>query len=1029
VSPAAFFCGTCGASLGQAHEPGDGRLARAFGAWGELKYATVLFADIVSSTELVSALEPEEAMERLQPALLAMCDAVERFDGTIVRTMGDGILALFGAPHAHEGHALLACEAALAIRDAFPAAGGTMTVRIGLHSGDVVSDPPAADFTRERGAHGLTIHLASRVPLIAEPGTICITEDCYRLVRTHCEVQPLGQHRLKGIADPVEVYRLTGLNPAVASEPFRGKHLTTLLGRDHEIAMLQRTLRRIDEGENRVTGIVGLPGAGKSRLCYEFARWCRGRLIPVFEARAQLYGHATPLLPVLEFLRALFFRISATDEPALARQRIAERMAEIGPTFQADIPLLYEFLGVPQGEGPPSTLTPKARRARLLDIIRHMVRHGGATTSVIIVEDLHWLDEASEEFIATLVDAVAGTRTMLVVNYRPSYVAPWMKLPDFRQIMLTELGTAETEALVKQLIGTNPELDEISGRVARRCSGNPFFAEELVRSLAENGALVGEVGNYSRGPNAAEGVLPATVQAVIGARIDRLGESEKKILQICAVVGKEIPLPVLERVADAPLREIEAALGRLAHAELLQPQSSRDGREYAFRHPLIQEVAYASQLKSRRGPLHASVAAAMENCYGDRPGEFAGLIAYHYEAAGDVLNAAQHSARAAAWVGSTSSAQAIKHWEKVRALLRDQPRSGEIDKLRIMASAQISWLGWREGLTAEEAKPFIEESLRWAREIDDTMIPLLLIVDGRITVASGGPADAYVDRVNEALSLLDRSRSPGRYYTLKASLCHAYGWAGLLNEALDANDEALKGLSSIEKFDDQFLGYSVEHWTMSLRGRLLARLNRLVEAGRCFETMLALDQALVDPTVQFIAHLGYIDIAWCRDDAPLAREHASRVAEIAERHGSPYLQVFAFACSGVARRIARDFDGAIRDFGAGLDFLRQTKAAMENETEIMASLADCFHASGEHGRAIAMARETISVARQRGARLPECRASITCAAALAAGDLAAGGREAEVLFARAEDLIRVTGAKIYEPLLLQERTRFAVRAG
>jgi adenylate cyclase len=419
------------------------------------------------------------------------------------------------------------------------------------------------------------------------------------------------------------------------------------------------------------------------------------------------------------------------------------------------------------------------------------------------------------------------------------------------------------------------------------------------------------------------------------------------------------------------------------------------------------------------------VAEAMESYYTDRLNEIAGLLAYHFEAAGQSLSAAKYAARAAVWVGSTSSEQAIKHWQKVRQLLRDQARSQEIDTLRIMASGQISWLGWREGLTAERVRPYIEEALCWAREIDDTMIPLLLFVEGRIAVASGGPADTYVERVKEALSLLNPGKDVGRAATLYAALSQAYGWAGLLEEALAANDAALEGVSSIEKFDHQFLGYSVEHWATSLRGRILARLGQFEEAQRCFEVMLSIDKPVADPTVQFIAHLGYIDIAWCRDDAPSAELHASRVAEIAQKHGSPYLRVFAFACGGTAKSIAKDFAGAVREFTDGLTFVRKTKAAMEYEAEILASLCDCHYRAGEFELAEISAKEAIDIARQRSSRLPECRASITYGATLVARHGSARYDHAEALFLRAEELIRLSGARIYDAHLALERARLS----
>ncbi|MCK1379490.1 adenylate/guanylate cyclase domain-containing protein, partial [Bradyrhizobium sp. 24] len=273
---------------------------------------------------------------------------------------------------------------------------------------------------------------------------------------------------------------------------------------------------------------------------------------------------------------------------------------------------------------------------------------------------------------------------------------------------------------------------------------------------------------------------------------------------------------------------------------------------------------------------HARVARAIEQFYPERLEEFSALLSHHFEQAGEIDAAAEYAARAARWIGSTSPAEAIRHWHKVRALKGGQKRSLAGDVLRIAASSQIAWLGWREGMTSEDAKPFIQEALEWAQEIDDSMIPLLLFVEGRIAGASGGQADAYVNTVREALALTESRQLTSRAATLNASLSQAYGWAGLLREALAASDAALAGVPGITDFEHQFLGYNVEHWIFGLRGRILVRLARFDEAQRCFDRILAIDPTLIDPTVQFIAHLGYVDLAWCLEDSAMASTHAWR---------------------------------------------------------------------------------------------------------------------------------------------------------
>jgi class 3 adenylate cyclase/tetratricopeptide (TPR) repeat protein len=976
-----------------------------------------MFADLVGSTQLIDGLDPEVALERLWPSVEAMCETVTAFEGTVVRTLGDGLMALFGAPRAQEGHALLACQAALAILARFPAGKETPSVRIGLHSGGVVSGVIATDPTKERGAHGVAVHLASRLQTFADPGSICLTEDCHQLVHPHGEFRYLGRHAMKGFTDQVSIYQLLGLKPAVASQQFRGTNLSKLRGRSSELRILQSAL----SAGGRILGLSGGPGTGKSRLCFEFAESCRGRQIPVLEARAQIYGHATPLQLELDFLR-LLFEISPTDDPGSAKERIRERAVALSPTFEADVPIICEFLAVPCDESIPP-FHPKARQARLLDIVRHMVRQFGSQQAVIIVEDLHWLDEASADLILTLVDAIAGSHALLILNYRPTYALPWAASSFFQELPLAELNTSDTESLVEELIGEGPLFSDIRRRVAARSGGNPFFAEELVRSLAIERQ---DSGNQPFRRASDANYLPPTVEAVIAARIDRLGDREKATLQVAATIGEDVPVGVLTQVVDLSTRDLDNILRRLCEVEMLQKQSIGDSWQFTFRHPLIREVAYATQLRNRREALHAAVARAMTRYYDERLDELAGLISYHFEAANLLSDAAEFSCRAARWIGTTAPKEAIKHWERVRRLLQNQPRSKTSDATRIIANAQITWLGWREAMTADKTAPLIEEALAWARETDDTMVPMLLFVEGRIALASGGSADHYVEQVREGLSLLAKDGSQlGRAATLYCALSQAYGWAGLLREALSANDLALAGARHVDKFDRQFLGLNVEHWAVSLRGRLLVRLGRFSEGEACLKEMIEIQDQLLDPTLRFVPHLGYVDLAWCRGDIDLAKYHARRVKEIADLSGSAYLRVYTFACSGTAKSMAGDFRGAINDFGEGHKFLATAKASLGYEAEILSSLAECYCQLGEVNNAIQTARSAIEVSSSRKTRLGECRGCIALAMALNQHPKTDVSQVAELL-AHASSLIEITGARIYARSLAREEARLHV---
>ncbi len=1025
LSPNARFCGNCGHAAATTATS----IAETAPKWGELKQATVLFADIVGSTELISQLDPEEAMALLRPAVLRMRHSVERFGGTVVRTLGDGVMALFGVPRALEGHALLACRAALHMQQTFEAHGDALTMRIGLHSGQVASDPSDAEDGRGGGAHGLTIHIASRVIGIAQPGGICLTEACRVAAGATCETIPLGPHNLKGIMGAMALHQLTGVRlPAGARTDTQAGHSSTFRGREREFALLEQALAAIRQGGSLVVGIAGEPGAGKSRLCQEFAIACRSGGIPVHEVRAQLYGHALPMQPILELFRTHFFGLAPHDEPAVARERIASRFASIGPA-EADLAILNEFFGVGTAHT-VHTLGPRARQARLVTMLKELLRAEAAIERVILIEDLHWLDEASEEFVSVLVEAVAGTRTLLVLNYRPTYRAPWSALAHFEQIELAELAESDMDALVAEALASATPSAEVRRLVRERAAGNPFFAEELARSLIESRMLLPDTGLPAAGLEAVALALPATVEAVIGARLDRIGEPEKTLLQMCAIIGKDIPLAVLERVASPLADQIQAGLDGLSRAGLILPQAAGGEKRFTFRHPLIQEVAYGMQFRVRRGQVHADVAVAMELYYADWLDEYAGLIGYHYEHAGEFLQAARYNARAAGWVGNTNPGIAIRHWRKVRELLAHVPRSDEADRLRVTAGGKVALLGWREGMTFDEVKPLIDDALAVANEGDDRLVPWLLTIEGRMLVASGGPADGYVDLVRKALLYIDVERDRGRFAMAHAFLSQAYAWAGLLREALAANDIALAGERHVEAYDREFIGFSIEQWVLGVRIRLLVRMGRFEEAEDCLERMLDLETVSTEPPVPGMARFGFIELARVRGDAALAERHAEDLGRVLDKYAAtPYVQVFFHGYRALAAMVAGKPAEAAAFYRDALALMMERGAAREYESELLAGLAEARLQAGDARQAREHASLAIELALARRTRLAQCRARIVRSLA----SIALGGRacleDAQADLAAAQALVEETGASAWAANVAAARERLnAVQA-
>jgi tetratricopeptide (TPR) repeat protein len=775
--------------------------------------------------------------------------------------------------------------------------------------------------------------------------------------------------------------------------------------------------------EARVVGVVGDAGLGKSRLCFEFAEVCRRRGIRVLESRIFAHGRATPLQPILELFRdALGVR---PNEPAdVSRHRIREALLARGD-FSEMVPLLQDFMGVADATN-PVTKDPTARKLKLLSFIRQYI-HGRPhnEVAVLIIDDLHWIDPASEEFVESIVDAIVGTKTLLVLNFRPGFSALWMQRSYYRQIGLAPLESGKAVELLHNLLGNDPSLALLSRNIAERARGNPFFIEELVGSLVERGDFNGDRGAYRLKGGIESIPLPVTVQAVLSARIDQLPEPARQILQTSAVIGREVPVAILEQVTGLPTNDLTEGLRHLRSTELLYELPPAEQGLHAFRHPLIQEVAYDSLLHQRRRELHAAVARAIEVYYKKRLDEFAGLLAYHLEQSGQAFQAAQANVRAAIWVGANDPSQALKTWRKVRQLLLPLPSERTVDYLRMMACGQIMNFGWREGLSPEEAKSLFEEAKKLAVASGDLRANALIHAGyGRILGATGS-ADEYVNTIREAGSLIGESMDASLRVTLRAVLCHALRLSGRMNDALAVNTEALDHVGEVTKFDRQMLGFDIEPWLLAMRGQTLVMLGRGDEARFYLDRVIEMDTSRVDVTHHVIPSLAYVDWAWATGDVKLAAQHADRAFSMAVKNGTPYLRVYAQACRGLSHIVAGELDYAIKDLVDALGFARRQRAGLESEARILADLANAYRLKGDFASALSCAAEAINIATLRHIRVAHCLGHIARAEALLASPIGSEVVEAHLELSGADKLIQDTGLLILAPLVQAARAKLS----
>ncbi len=442
------------------------------------------------------------------------------------------------------------------------------------------------------------------------------------------------------------------------------------------MAALQSALERAIAGNAQVLGVVAEPGTGKSRLCCEFAEACRAREILIYEGHGVSHGKAIPLLPILEFLRSSF-GITEHDAARAARDKIAGRMVLFDETLAERLPIMFEFLGVADPERPAPPIGPEARQRQLFEVIRRLARARSAREpAVYLFEDLHWFDRASEEYLENLIELAPGNRTLVLLNFRPEYHAEWMQRSYYhQQLPLLPLGPEAINEIFADQIGSDSSLQRLRELIKERTGGNPFFIEEIVQSLVETGVLAGTKGAYHLAAPVDEVGLPATVQSVLAARIDRLPERDKRLLQTAAVIGRNFSESILRCVTDVGDKEFFAALHALTSAEFLYQEALYPEAEYVFKHPLTREVAYGSQLTGRRASVHAAVGRAIEDREATKLGERAALLAYHWEHAGDARAAAKWHRNAAEWVGLNYPAEALRHWGSAKDVLDTLPET------------------------------------------------------------------------------------------------------------------------------------------------------------------------------------------------------------------------------------------------------------------------------------------------------------------------------------------------------------------
>ena len=659
---------------------------------GERKQVTVLFADMQGSMELLADRDPEEAGRILDQVLEQMMEAVHRYEGTVNQVMGDGIMALFGAPLAHEDHAVRAAYAALRMQERIGAfgdrmqraAGVPLQIRVGINSGEVMVRAIENDLSMSYTAVGPTVHLAARMEQMAKPGSILATADTVALGGGRVVTRSLGLIPVRGLHAPVEVHEVTGAATAPSrADAAAARGLSPFVGRDTERAALLAALDAAAGGGGPVVAMVGEAGVGKSRLVREFTRLAREQGALVLETATVSYGRAVGHRAGIELNRR-FFQIERGDDEAVAREKIAAGMRAVDRGLEDGIAAVQWLLGVPPAASPFLALDPGARRRRAVEVLVRLVDGLCARQPVVLVfEDLQWLDSEGAEALDYMATHMPR-RALLLVTYRPEHDDRWHRVPGYARLRLEPLAPPAAQALLASLLGPAEDTGPISRLVAERGRGNPLFLEECVRSLADTGVLAGSRGAYRMVRPAATLEVPASVRAVLAARIDRLPAEQKRLLQAASVVGEDVPVPLLEAIVDLPVERVRAALDELRGAELLAEASLFPDPVYAFRHALAHDVAYASLLHEGRRALHARIVETIERLYAGRLDDQIERLAHH-AFTGEQWARAVHYCREAGLraLARLSCPEAVERLERALEALGHLPATEESRRLAV----------------------------------------------------------------------------------------------------------------------------------------------------------------------------------------------------------------------------------------------------------------------------------------------------------------------------------------------------------
>jgi len=982
---------------------------------GERKLVTVFFADVAGYTALSEKLDPEEVHGIMDGAFKILMDEIHRFEGTINQFTGDGVMALFGAPLAHEDHAQRACHAALSVQKALVDYGDIIQadtgldfkMRIGLNSGHVIVGSIGDNLRMDYTAVGDTTNLADRMQGLARPGSVMVSTHTHRLVSNYFEFESLGKVEVKGKEEPQETWELIKSGEVITRIGASvSKGLTRFVGRQNSMAMLNEAFEKAAAGSGQVVGIVGEAGVGKSRLLLEFVNQLPPGGYTALEGQCLHYGSSIPYLPLLDIIKS-FFDITEGDREFIVKKKIRDEVSELDEHLENDISPVLELLSIKAEDDAYNDLAPQAKKEKTFEALRNiLIRQSREIPVVLIIEDLHWIDNTTQEFINYFIDWIPGSRILLLLLYRPEYTHQWGSKSVYTKIGLDQLGLEFSLDLIKAILQESNAAEDLKELILSKAAGNPLFMEEFTQNLVENGTIEkqGQVYTVRKSIDAIQ--VPDTVQGIIASRMDRLEDNLKRTMQVASVIGRDFAFRILQTITDTR-EELKSDLLNLQGLEFIYEKQLFPELEYIFKHALIQEVAYNSLLQQRRKEIHENIGTAIEKIYSDRLEEFYEVLAYHYSKSENLKKSAEYlklSGQKA--TKSNSPREAYSFLTDAISMLKKMEEDEEtiraLIEVYVLLGSYIVFQEFRDRILDN-----MREGERLAKSIGDeknlakiySRMGLLYTHEGELKLAEEYAEKCFhaAEKIQDVDLLREAASSLSATYAIQAEYA----------KLIDINSVVIDLIEKKGKEHYLTEGFTTNYsFLCGITGMALGILGNFEEGeAHCKKSLkVSLDIELPFPIAQ--SEFFYSWLLSNKGDGVRCVEHAKNLIKSAEDTNNPFAIALGRYILGMGYHRIGDISTAIEQLELSIKIMEENGITL-NLCHFHFALSDLYNDSDDFKNAHKCAQKALELSRTYNEILGEALASMALGRALEKRDQSSMGKAEESI---------LNGMKICEDL-------------